>query len=519
MTDLTEAWIDENAQLAKKLLALRSDKDGVDAAMKKACDGTGLKFKLSLIYKHERHMDPFSVFSAFCSTASGGSDERAEIRERVFGTFLGVRPSDCPLWLPLRDDDFPFFQGADVTNGVDEAEALWRLFASAVGRGASFAADYDRVKPFEYARKNYKTYNSRKGFSLLATALFWIAPRDFVPLDEGTLAFICSPNALPAQFRAKIAPLAAKLDITAMGLSGAEYSRLCAELKAQLSQGLCGCKSIPEFVEYVFRHPAKPLPKPNARAVKQAPAPAPVSETRRAAPVERPAVQERKAAPIGQRGTNLADDAIVKKRAAQQQEKGAADKRGARNDINMSKPATLPRNRLELGATGTGKSGRLKKDAAVFGKNVDRVAFRAGSTHEWFFGSVRQPRDGAKFVPGPFMSVYAEALKRPRERHLLIIEDIDRADAADVFGCVLQLMERDAHGGSEFPITAPPEVRDFLIAAAGKNEDGYRYLSIPANMYIWATGGGAGSASRPLDPAFLRRWKDAPAKKDEEDDK
>src|SRR5699024_5290051 len=51
-----------------------------------------------------------------------------------------------------------------------------------------------------------------------------------------------------------------------------------------------------------------------------------------------------------------------------------------------------------------------------------------------------------EYVPGPFMRVYVDALKSARTEdpkpYLLIIEEINRANVAAVFGDVFQLLDR-----------------------------------------------------------------------------
>lgn len=106
-----------------------------------------------------------------------------------------------------------------------------------------------------------------------------------------------------------------------------------------------------------------------------------------------------------------------------------------------------------------------------------------------------------KYVPGPFMRMYVSAKKDENHNYLLLIEEINRANVAAIFGDVFQLLDRK-NGVSEYPIAASEDIRNFL-ADNGINE---KELCIPSNMYIWATMNSADQGVFPMDTAFKRRW-------------
>lgn len=123
-----------------------------------------------------------------------------------------------------------------------------------------------------------------------------------------------------------------------------------------------------------------------------------------------------------------------------------------------------------------------------------------------------------QFVPGPFMRILANALKsvkhakltetRPKP-YLLIIEEINRANTAAVFGDVFQLLDRDDNNESEYPIQTSKEMREYLAYAVdgiNGNPDDYSKIKIPNNMFIWATMNSADQGVFPMDTAFKRRW-------------
>lgn len=115
-----------------------------------------------------------------------------------------------------------------------------------------------------------------------------------------------------------------------------------------------------------------------------------------------------------------------------------------------------------------------------------------------------------EYVPGPFMRVYVSALKSARsgnpEPHLLIIEEINRANPAAVFGDIFQLLDRGADNVSEYPVQASEDVKKYLSKELGGSPDDYASIRIPDNMFIWASMNSADQGVFPMDTAFKRRW-------------
>ena len=174
------------------------------------------------------------------------------------------------------------------------------------------------------------------------------------------------------------------------------------------------------------------------------------------------------------------------------------------------------RNRIVFGAPGTGKSHLLKEDAddMLYNTNgtFERVTFHPEYTYSQFVGSYK-PVTNAEgeirydFVPGPFMRVLVAALKSGRtdspQPHLLLIEEINRAKVAAVFGDVFQLLDRNDDGSSEYEIHTTEDIRKYLISALGRAPES---IKIPDNMCVWATMNSADQGVYPMDTAFKRRW-------------
>ena len=123
------------------------------------------------------------------------------------------------------------------------------------------------------------------------------------------------------------------------------------------------------------------------------------------------------------------------------------------------------------------------------------------------------PGPSYEYVPGPFMRMYVKAMKNVQDvtnefddprPFLLIIEEINRANVAAVFGEIFQLLDRNDDNVSEYPIQTSEDIRNYLAKELGGNPSDYAQIRIPDNMFIWATMNSADQGVFPMDTAFKR---------------
>ena len=176
-------------------------------------------------------------------------------------------------------------------------------------------------------------------------------------------------------------------------------------------------------------------------------------------------------------------------------------------------------NVIFYGAPGTGKSYTVNNDIKAANREPIRTVFHPDLQNSDFFGCLKPKMDGEKvkyeFSEGPFMKALEAAYKTPSEPVYLVIEELNRAAAAAVFGDLFLLLDRDDNGASEYGVSFPStESQDWFSSKTGLN---LSELRVPPNLFIYATMNSADQGVYPIDTAFRRRWQQVylPLKYDE----
>ena len=211
------------------------------------------------------------------------------------------------------------------------------------------------------------------------------------------------------------------------------------------------------------------------------------------------------------------------------------------------------------GAPGTGKSYTINQDTE--GEDVIRTTFHPDTDYSTFVGAYKpttieeevmtvigtkavpvENADGShrkeskivyEFVQQAFLQAYVAAWKKYAEasgdeprKQFLVIEEINRGNCAQIFGDLFQLLDRNAQGFSDYPITADADMKRQLkkafagLSLADADNINAMYngrnvsrevldgdiLLLPGNLYIWATMNTSDQSLFPIDSAFKRRW-------------
>lgn len=164
---------------------------------------------------------------------------------------------------------------------------------------------------------------------------------------------------------------------------------------------------------------------------------------------------------------------------------------------------------MVMGPPGTGKSHLLSDRLTALGidddsGNVERVVGHPEMTSTDLIGMYRPVSDpgGAlryEFTAGPLIRLLARALQSD-EPHVLVIEELNRTNAAATFAEFFQLLDRDEDGKSKYPTQLGVDVNRAL--GLGEEEK----VRFPPNFAIWATVNTADQGVFPMDTAFKRRW-------------
>ena len=195
--------------------------------------------------------------------------------------------------------------------------------------------------------------------------------------------------------------------------------------------------------------------------------------------------------------------------------------RASREPMPLTKSAVSPeisasRFKIWSGIPGTGKSYATNQLAKQLVEDPDKDIFRTIFHPEYsfydFVGQIQPSVGSDGTISYPFFSgPFTRAMKRanellrvqpasgPPRPVILCIEELNRGNAAAIFGEVFQLLDLDETGESEYGITIP-----HVAGEIGLAQD--TLIKIPKNMYIFSTMNTSDQNIFSLDTAFLRRW-------------
>ena len=157
------------------------------------------------------------------------------------------------------------------------------------------------------------------------------------------------------------------------------------------------------------------------------------------------------------------------------------------------------KNLILQGPPGTGKTWLAKRLAyALIGQRDDSkvraVQFHPNLSYEDFIRGWRPVGDGKlALVDGPFVEMMKAATKDPTSRHVVVIEEINRGNPAQIFGEMLTLLEVDKRTPNE------------ALELSYKRSDGERVF-IPDNLYVIGTMNIADRSLALVDLALRRRF-------------
>ena len=392
----------------------------------------------------------------------GITDANRKVIAGELARLLGVteRVPDSFEGIPILNNQRSWFFGFDDRREADDIETLWEAFAQAIACAES--DDADARSAFAAAYDN-ATQRFGVGWNL-TMGLYWIRPWNFPTLDGQSQRYI-----------------GRKLNIE-IGMNGpkgrcnaVDYLAVLETLEARFQEDAYPVHSFPDLslAAWLFRdggasaHPD--ATDPDARDDEANATP---EEEVTAAPIEPYSVDD-----------IVGDGCFV-----------------ARGRLErILERLRTKKNLILQGPPGTGKTWLARRLAfALIGQRDDRkvraVQFHPNLSYEDFVRGWRPSGDGRlTLVDGPFVEMIKAAAEDPTSRHVVVIEEINRGNPAQILGEMLTLLEVDKRTPNE------------ALELSYRRSDGERVF-IPDNLYVIGTMNIADRSLALVDLALRRRF-------------
>ena len=166
---------------------------------------------------------------------------------------------------------------------------------------------------------------------------------------------------------------------------------------------------------------------------------------------------------------------------------------------NMRNRLQTKKNLILQGPPGTGKTWLAKRLAwALVGRKdasrVRAVQFHPNLSYEDFVRGWRPSSDGTlDLVDGPFLEMREAAIRDEKGKYVLVIEEVNRGNPAQILGEMLTLLEADKRDA------------DSALELTYKRE-GEQGLHLPPNLYVVGTMNIADRSLALVDLALRRRF-------------
>jgi 5-methylcytosine-specific restriction protein B len=396
---------------------------------------------------------PFTIMGLFNRRIT---DANRKTIAAELASFLGVteRVPHSFEGIPILNNQNSWFFGFKGDRRDDDIDALWKVFEVAVRFADSDDADTrpDFISAYDDAAGRYNVKWN------LTMGLYWIRPWTFPTLDGQSRPYISTRlNLIIGSSGPKGA------------CSGSEYMALLDALETRFREPAFPVHSFPELSLAAWGSGiAEPPPTDDDGGnltIDEPPVVVP--------PLVRPYSIEN----IMQDGCFLesAQLGFILKRLGEK------------------------KNLVLQGPPGTGKTWLAKRLAFAFmgqcnESRVRMVQFHPNLSYEDFVRGYRPSAEGKlDLIDGPFLEMVTRALGAPSERHVIVIEEINRGNPAQIFGEMLTLLEADKR--------TPDEALELCY----RRTDGERVF-VPDNLYLIGTMNIADRSLALVDLALRRRF-------------
>ena len=462
-------WTDFYEAVAEKLLAYADDRtpliEGIHEIASRVPGLTYLQDKFPDGTSGPlRDICPFTTMGTFNRSMTDANRKTiAGELAKLLGVTVPVPPSfeGIPV---LNNQRSWFFAYADK-RGAGDIDALWKVFVA-----ASKMVDGDQLDTRDAFIRAYDEATQVWGVAWnLSTGLYWAHPWEFLTLDSQSRHYINKRLGLNVAISGQQGPC-----------DGRAYLKLLDDLRSRFGEDGYPVHSFPDLslASWMYKDPVdEPVPAgdigTNAGAEQET-----EGEVREAFQV---------AAPIAPYSVEdiLKDGCFLER---------------AEIDRLLDRLRTK-KNLILQGPPGTGKTWLAKRLAfALMGQKDDSkvraVQFHPNLSYEDFVRGWRPTGEGKlSLADGVFMEAIKAASKDPSSKFVVVIEEINRGNPAQIFGELLTLLEAGKRTPNEALELCYPD-------ADGKR----RPVHIPENLYVVGTMNIADRSLALVDLALRRRF-------------
>lgn len=397
-----------------------------------------------------RDIDPFSILATF--NRGIRDDARADIA-RTYGQEFGVAqpyPTRFP-GIPVVNNMSSWFFHWEAERATGDIDALWELCAAAAAYAAQ-ASEQTRerlVAAFDGAA----TGDTRR----LTMGMFWTRPQHFAAYDSRNTAFL----------RKRYPDVASTLSLGSR-IDGEQFLANTEKLSEWLSDPRSPFDTFAElsYAAWIDGVAADPVSGPPALE----PAPAPQPPEPDTTPVEAYSVDS-----IREEGAFVTSSALA----------AMLERLGSKKNVILQGPP------------GTGKTWLARRLGWALcdergTTRVQVVQFHPSLTYEDFVRGWRPAAGSLDLSDGVFLEMCTRAAEDPERPYVLVIEEVNRGNPAQIFGELLTLMEADKRSV------------DYAMRLAYPREN--ERFFVPPNLYIIGTMNVADRSLAIVDMALRRRF-------------